>query len=160
MILVLYISRNKPLVLFNIMLKYLHQNDEKLLKVVWVSLFDKVDGNFIKKKTLLQVFFCKFFEIFKNTYFVTYQQLLLNLQACSTRSLETMTKAKNLDTYHEYKFIRRTMLRYYEYLWLSFRSKLSWMINCLLQVLLVSLSSCLTKALFWNFLLLYFKIVV
>ena len=160
MILVLYISRNKPLVLFNIMLKYLHQNDEKLLKVVWVPLFDKVDGNFIKKKTLLQVFFCKFFEIFKNTYFVTYQQLLLNLQACSTRSLETMTKAKNLDTYHEYEFIRRTMLRYYEYLWLSFRSKLSWMINCLLQVLLVSLSSCLTKALFWNLLLLYFKIVV
>ena len=37
--------------------------------------------------------------------------MLLNPRTYSSRSLETITIAKNLETCHEYKFVRRTMLK-------------------------------------------------
>ena len=44
-------------------------------------------------------------------HFVTYKRLLLNPRTYSSRSLETIAIAKNLETCHEYKFVRRTMLK-------------------------------------------------
>ena len=65
------------------------------------------------QETSSQVFAREFCAVLKNNYFVTYQGLPLNPQTYNTRSLETTTIAKNLETCHEYKLIRRrTMIRY------------------------------------------------
>ena len=39
-----------------------------------VSLAQKIFKKVIKKETLTQVFFCKFYEIFKNTFFMEHLQ--------------------------------------------------------------------------------------
>ena len=44
-------------------------------KKLYQSLFlIKLQGNFIKKETLAQVFSCEFYEIFKNTFFTEHLQ--------------------------------------------------------------------------------------
>ena len=68
--------------------------------------FNKVTGDSI---TCSSREFC---TVLKNTDFVTYQGLHLNPQTYNNRSLETTTTAKNLETCHKCKFIRRTMLKY------------------------------------------------
>ena len=47
------------------------------------------DCNFIKKETLVQVFSCEFFEIFRNTFVTEHLRwLLLNIESCSWTSIE------------------------------------------------------------------------
>ena len=66
-------------------------------------IFDKVAVNFIKKRLQYRpVCSCEFRKIFKNTYLLIYELLLLNL---ITLDLETTTNEKNLETYEEHKFI-------------------------------------------------------
>ena len=120
------------------------------IKNVLSSLFfDKVAVNFIKKRLQYRsVCSCEFRKIFKNTYLLIYERLLLNL---ITLDLETTTNEKNLETYEEHMFIWRTMLRYYKYLWLFFHLKRLCMVSCFSRVVFVILRSGLMKVLFWNF---------
>ena len=90
------------------------------LKLFWKYLFLKISQKLVGQHLCRSLFLnkiagdstagffsWKFCAILKSTYFVTYQRLPLYPQTYNTRSWKTTTIAKNLETCHKYKLIRR-----------------------------------------------------